>query len=742
MNRYFKIVLSIIFFLLSGAVFPIDSSTVGKGDPTFKIQKLSHKVIVLTEESPYENNIVAIASQKGLVVVDTSPSTATAAAAREIIEKTFKRKDFIYVINTHFHGDHAFGNQVFTDAKIIGHHNSTGAAPGESDIRQTVSNLEQELETLKKNLKDLDPASAEAAELKQQIDFSQRNYNTLKHGFALTLPGIIFTDRLTLDLGDITLKLAYFGRAHSETDILIHVPEEGLLMTGDLFLDQNWLPLFAGEGELDVPRWIDVLHLVLDGESKVEHVIPGHQDPWSREKLVLWRDYIVKLWNGVKAAEAEGLDLEAILARFPLEENYLYLKERGHSDEEITNFHRGNIRAFWGQGKISAAEVMEKAIEKSGIHAALKLYREKKAGPTKDFYIDEKQFNDLGYQLLNEGKVKEAIEILTLNTAVFPNSWNVYDSLAEAYMEDKNNPSAITNYKKSLELNPENQNAVNMLKRLEREKSLSTLSGRNSDPKSDPNNNVEEWASLLLKAHDEGRCIPVVSHRYPNADEKTAYNVQKTVVEKRLAAGKCIGFKAGLTSGGSQKRFGTDAPVSGVLFASGERTGGAVIRGANYKTLMLETEIGFVTGKPITRPLADTAELRRHIKFVMPAIELPDLCFEDPGKLNVLDIIAGNVSAVDYIKGSETAVEGRDLNTVSVVLYRDGKEVNRGTGSDALGDQWEAALWLVNTVVKQGWKIEPGSILLTGALGKMVPGAPGNYTADYGDFGRISFVIK
>jgi|GEM_PF-297273 len=734
MNRYYKIVISIIFFLLSGAVFTIDSSTVKKDDPTFKIQKLSDKVMVLTEESPYENNIVAIASQKGLVVVDTSPSIITAAAAREIIEDTFKRKDFIYAINTHFHGDHAFGNQVFSDATIIGHRNSTGAAALEAlNIPGTKSNLEQELETLNENLKGLDPASAEAAELKQQIDFSRRNYKTLKHGFALTLPDITFSDRLTLDLGDITLELVYFGSAHSDSDILIHVPEERILITGDLFLDQNWLPLFAGQIELDVPRWIEVLHLLLDGESSVEQVIPGHQSIWSRDKLILWRDYIVELWNGVKAAEAEGLDLEAILARFPLGEKYLYLKKRGHSDDEITNFHRGNIRAFWGQGKVSAAVAMEKTIEESGIDAALELFHAKKTGPAKDFHIDEKQFNDLGYQLLNEGKVREAVEILKLNTAVFPNSWNVYDSLAEAYMENKNIPSAVTNFKKSLELNPENQNAVNMLKRLERERSLSGVSAPNSD--------VEEWASVLLKAHAEGRCIPAVSRRYPNADERTAYNVQKTVVEKRLAGEKCTGFKAGLTSGGSQKQFGTATPVSGVLFTGGERTDGAVIRGGKYKALMLETEIGFVTGKPITHILADTAELRRHIKFVMPAIELPDLCFEDPGKLNVLDIIAGNVSAAAFIKGSQAAAGDRDLNAVSVVLYRDGKAVNRGTGHDALGDQWEAALWLVNTVVKQGWKIEPGRILLTGALGKMVPGAPGSYTADYGDFGKISFVI-
>lgn len=254
--------------------------------------------------------------------------------------------------------------------------------------------------------------------------------------------------------------------------------------------------------------------------------------------------------------------------------------------------------------------------------------------------------------------------------------------------------------------------------------------------------NADQWASLLIKAHSEGRCIPVLSYRYPDADEETAYKVQKTVVEKRLSKDKSAGFKAGLTSKGAQKRFGTNGPVSGVLFASGKYTDNPVIRLSRFKDLRLEMEIGFVIGKPITQPLKDTAALRDRIRAVMPVIELPDLCFEDPQKLTALDIIAANVSAVGFIKGKEKDVTGPDLNDISVVLYRDGQEVNRGKGSDALGDQWKAALWLINTMVSRGWTLEPGQIIITGALGKMIPGKPGRYTADYGDFGTIHFKIK
>jgi glyoxylase-like metal-dependent hydrolase (beta-lactamase superfamily II) len=459
----FQLVLFVLFITAwAGEV----QDVVKKGDVIIKIRKLSDRVLVLTEVSPFTNNIVAISSKKGLVVVDTSGSITTAAAVREIIEKTFKRKDFAYVINTHHHWDHAFGNQVFADVKRVGHERCIEALkPGAFNIERNIAFMKRGMNANKEKLNGLDPESDEAKKLQNRVNFTSRNIKTLEQ-LVPHAPDIAFKNHLTLDLGDMTVKLVYFGRAHSGGDILIHVPEEGILMTGDLFLDINWLPLFAGQTELDVPMWIEALHLVLDGKSPVKHVIPGHKDLWTREKLVLWRDYIVKHWQGVKAAEAEGLDLEAILARFPLEEKYLYLKKLGHGDQRIKNFHARNIRAFLRQGKKSAALEVEQIIAKAGIEAAVKTYHKRKAGPPNEYYFDERQFNALGYRLLTGNKIKQAIEVFKLNVAAYPDSWNVYDSLAEAYMRGKNNKLAIKYYKKSVELNPDNTGGKEALKKL------------------------------------------------------------------------------------------------------------------------------------------------------------------------------------------------------------------------------------------------------------------------------------
>ena len=69
---------------------------------------------------------------------------------------------------------------------------------------------------------------------------------------------------------------------------------------------------------------------------------------------------------------------------------------------------------------------------------------------------------------MGTGKLKEAIEIFKLNVEAYPKGFNTYDSLAEAYMNNKENELAIQNYKKSIELNPENKSAVDALKRLEK----------------------------------------------------------------------------------------------------------------------------------------------------------------------------------------------------------------------------------------------------------------------------------
>jgi hypothetical protein len=114
----------------------------------------------------------------------------------------------------------------------------------------------------------------------------------------------------------------------------------------------------------------------------------------------------------------------------------------------------------------SIAEALLKTIQQQNVEAAIKQYREMKSTQASAYDFGEEELNHLGYQLLEMKRFKDAIRILELNVEVYPLSANVYDSLGEAYMDDGNKELAIKNYKKSLELEPANSNAVEKLKKL------------------------------------------------------------------------------------------------------------------------------------------------------------------------------------------------------------------------------------------------------------------------------------
>ena len=101
------------------------------------------------------------------------------------------------------------------------------------------------------------------------------------------------------------------------------------------------------------------------------------------------------------------------------------------------------------------------------IPEAIDGYRKIKKETPQNVTIREERINNLGYSLLQQGKLAEATALLKLNVEFYPDAWNTYDSLGEAYLKAGQKDLAIANYKKSLELNPQNSNAREALKKLE-----------------------------------------------------------------------------------------------------------------------------------------------------------------------------------------------------------------------------------------------------------------------------------
>ena len=111
----------------------------------------------------------------------------------------------------------------------------------------------------------------------------------------------------------------------------------------------------------------------------------------------------------------------------------------------------------------SIAQKMNKLIRDKGVDEAVKEYHHLRKDSADDYDFGE---SELGYNLMGNGQLEEAVAIFKLNVETFPESSNVYDSLGEAYMNEGEKDLAIKNYAKSLEMDPGNSNAIIMLKRI------------------------------------------------------------------------------------------------------------------------------------------------------------------------------------------------------------------------------------------------------------------------------------
>ena len=118
--------------------------------------------------------------------------------------------------------------------------------------------------------------------------------------------------------------------------------------------------------------------------------------------------------------------------------------------------------------KKNIASVLRPHLKKTGnVAEAIALYRRLKKHEPDAYHFGEYQLNLLGYQVMGRGDLDAAIEIFKLNVEMFPEAFNPWDSLAEAYMNKGESKLAVKHYKKSLELNPENRNAQEMINKIE-----------------------------------------------------------------------------------------------------------------------------------------------------------------------------------------------------------------------------------------------------------------------------------
>jgi acetyl esterase/lipase len=134
-----------------------------------------------------------------------------------------------------------------------------------------------------------------------------------------------------------------------------------------------------------------------------------------------------------------------------------YIEELEQGPTFVDGVELAQDRAGWKFVKI---------VWEEGVARARVAFEEARKRDPQAVLFQETTLNNLGYRLIQKGRMRDAIEIFRLNTEAYPQAFNTFDSLAEAYMNTGEKELAIQNYRKSLELNPKNTNAVPMLEKL------------------------------------------------------------------------------------------------------------------------------------------------------------------------------------------------------------------------------------------------------------------------------------
>jgi len=159
------------------------------------------------------------------------------------------------------------------------------------------------------------------------------------------------------------------------------------------------------------------------------------------------------------------------IARYPKEKNLIVLLDNT-SGEYLERLSDSIAKLLYNQPydvpKPSIVSTLTDTIRQKGIEAGIAQYRDLKAKQFAAYDFAEPELNRLGYNLLRSGKTKEAIEVFKLNVEAYPQSFNTYDSLGDAYTRNNERELAIQSYKKSLELNANNTDVTEKLQRLEK----------------------------------------------------------------------------------------------------------------------------------------------------------------------------------------------------------------------------------------------------------------------------------
>ncbi|MGN9777966.1 2-keto-4-pentenoate hydratase [Micromonospora sp. H33] len=234
-------------------------------------------------------------------------------------------------------------------------------------------------------------------------------------------------------------------------------------------------------------------------------------------------------------------------------------------------------------------------------------------------------------------------------------------------------------------------------------------------------------ARELTEARESGKpCPPLRGRLLPEGDVTSAYLVQQVQVREWLRRGyRRVGAKIGLTSRAVQESFGVYQPDFGVLTEEMAVPDGVEVALDRLLQPRVEAEIAFVLGADLPDERITTADLTRAVDHLLPAIEIVDSRIAG-WDISIVDTVADNASSGLFVLGTTPRrLADVDLRLAGMVLEHAGEPVSVGAGAACLGNPLHALAWLAQTLARSGDPLRAGDVVLSGALGPMVPVTPG-----------------
>ena len=346
--------------LLVAALFVVPSASAetrsqAAADLGMTVRRISPRVAVV-QGGGWNNSYVAIATKKGIVVIDSGFSNTVARAAREAIQAEFERGDFAYLILTHEHSDHAFGNGAYSDIPIVGSDlMRTAILRMKADPASVADRLALPKEGLARMREESakDPKRADAPQFAQ----NERFWNLVQADYAAGVdylpPTVTFDRRMALDLGDVTVHLFSLGHWHSAADTIVSIPEEGIVRLGAvLYGDQ--LPVVQNPYAKEpftaaiMDNWIAVFdEVVAQADEKTQFVSCHGWGVMTKAQVAPQVAYLGKLWNEVRRAKSAGKTLEQAKAALQRAQAFPEVASLKDEDFQMKNIHEHNVEALW-----------------------------------------------------------------------------------------------------------------------------------------------------------------------------------------------------------------------------------------------------------------------------------------------------------------------------------------------------------------------------------------------------------